>query len=130
MDILNEAEAFVMTDIAAGNDHPLLMMNLNRYAEGAFPDGALYREWRQVNAAMISEVGGKILWTLPVHGHILANGPVQPLDEILAYWYPSHQSFLAMRGSESGKRNFEIRQTLIEHAIVHRCDGERPPVRP
>ena len=127
MDVLNEVEAKIMAEIAQSGDRPLLMMNLNRYRSGAFPDGSLYQEWRKVNAEMIGNVGGKILWTLPVKGYILANGPEQPLDEILAYWYPSHQSFLDMRSYEITKRNFELRKDLIDYSIVHRCDGESPP---
>ncbi len=42
------------------------------------------------------------------------------MDEIVAYWYPSHQSFVDMR-------NFEIRKNLVDYAIVHRCNGENPP---
>ena len=130
MDVLNEEEAIVIGGIAKEGDHPLLMMNLNRYKPGNFPDGSLYHEWRKVNAEMIGNVGGKILWTLPVKGHILVNGPEAPLDEILAYWYPSHQSFLEMRSFEITKRNFEIRKDLIDYAIVHRCNGENPPILP
>lgn len=128
MDVLNEDEAKIMVEIAETADHPLLMMNLNRYAPGKFPDSTEYREWRRVNAEMIGAVGGRILWTLPVQGHILANGPGQPLDEILAYWYPSHRAFLAMRDLDATKRNFELRQALIDYAIVHRCSGENPPL--
>ena len=127
MEVLNEREAEIMAEIASSGDRPALMMNLNRYVPGSFPDGALYREWRQVNAEMIGNVGGKILWTLPVEGYILANGNDEPLDEILAYWYPSHQSFLDMRGYDVTGKNFELRQGLVEFAIVHRCDGENPP---
>lgn len=128
MDALNEEEAKIMAEIAGSSDHQLLMMNLNRYKPGNFPDGTLYHEWRKINAEMIGNVGGKILWTLPVKGHILANGPEEPLDEILAYWYPSHQSFLDMREFEITKRNFEIRKRLIDYAIVHRCNGGNPPL--
>jgi hypothetical protein len=106
------------------------MMNLNRYKPGNFPSGTLYHEWRKVNTEMIGNVGGKILWTLSVKGHILANGPEEPLDEILAYWYPSHQSFLDMRDFEIMKKNFEIRKSLIDYAIVHRCNGVNPPLLP
>ena len=130
MDILNEMEARVITGIAESGDHPLLMMNLNRYRYGAFPDSEEYLAWRQVNADMISQVGGKILWTLPVSGYILTNGPAEPLDEILAYWYPSHQSFLDLRTLAITQRNFELRQELVDYAIVHRCSGENPPVLP
>jgi hypothetical protein len=128
MDTLNEEEAKIMAEIAGSSDHQLLMMNLNRYKPGNFPDGTLYHEWRKINAEMIGNVGGKILWTLPVKGHILTNGPEEPLDEILAYWYPSHQSFLDMREFEITKRNFEIRKRLIDYAIVHRCNGGNPPL--
>ena len=128
MDVLNEEEAKIMAEIAGSSDHQLLMMNLNRYKPGNFPGGTLYHEWRKINAEMIGNVGGKILWTLHVKGHILANGPEEPLDEILAYWYPSHQSFLDMRELEITKRNFEIRKSLIDYAIVHRCNGENPPL--
>ena len=128
MDVLNEQEAERIVEIAGSADHPLLMMNFNRYRADEFPDGELYREWREVNARMISAVGGKILWTLPVKGHILANGPAEPLDEILAYWYPSHQSFLNMRGTAEAQKNFELRADLVDYAIVHRCNGENPPV--
>ena len=130
MDVLNEDEAKAMAKIAEHDDHPLLTMNLNRYKEGAYPGGTLYREWRKVDAEMIGNVGGEILWTLPVKGYILANGPEQPLDEILAYWYPSHQSFLDMRDFEVTTRNFEIRKDLVDYAIVHRCDGQDPPQIP
>ena len=125
MDTLNEAEAAVMAGIAASGDFPVLMMNFNRYAPGEFPGGDAYLEWRRVNAEMIGNVGGRILWTLPVHGHILSNGPAEPIDEILAYWYPSHQSFLDMRNYDVTKQNFELRQSLVNYAIVHRCDGRR-----
>ncbi len=128
MDILMEKEKDIITEIARTKDHPVLMMNLNRYKPGIFPDGSLYHEWRKINAEMIGNVGGKILWTLKVKGHILVNGSHEQLDEILAYWYPSHQSFLDMPKFEIAKNNFEIRKSLIDYAIVHRCNGENPPV--
>ena len=53
MDVLNEAEAAIMAEIAASGDFPVLMMNLNRYIPGEFPNGERYREWRTVNAEMI-----------------------------------------------------------------------------
>ncbi len=126
MDTLNETEAARIAEIAAQDDRPVLMMNLNRYRPGAYPDSAEYREWRRVNAEMIANVGGRILWALPVHGQIVGNGPQQPLDEILAYWYPSHGAFLALRDLEITKRNFELRAELVEFAAVHRCDGDEP----
>jgi hypothetical protein len=39
----------------------------------------------------LTTIGGKIPWRHPVFGQIVGD---QPLDEILAVWYPSHQAFL------------------------------------
>lgn len=128
MDTLIESELAVIEEIAGSDDYPVLMMNLNRYTPGSYPEGESYREWRKVNSEMIANVGGKILWSLPVQGQILVNGDLEPVDEILAYWYPSHRSFLDTRNHEITKRNFELRQELVEYAIIHRCDGESPPL--
>jgi hypothetical protein len=130
VDEINESEAKAIKKIAQSSDHPLLMMNLNRYTKNAFANGNLYREWREINSEMIGNVGGKIIWSLPVEGFILSNGPSEELDEILAYWYPSHECFLEMRNSEIAKKNFELRQELVEYAIVHRCNGKNPPLLP
>ena len=35
---------------------------------------------------------------------------------------------IAMLGCDVTKRNFEIRQELVDYAVVHRCNGENPPV--
>lgn len=128
MDTLIEHEKDIMVEIARTADYPVLMINLNRYKPGLFPDSSLYQQWRKVNTEMIGNVGGKILWTLPVKGQILINGPLEPLDEILAYWYPSHQSFLDIPKFEITRKNFEIRKELIDFAVVHRCDGRNPPL--
>ena len=128
MDTLIESELAVIQEIADGDDSPVLMMNLNRYTEGEYPDGEAYKEWRRVNAEMIGNVGGKILWALPVLGQILVNGELEPVDEILAYWYPSHQSFLDTRNFDVVKTNFELRKQLVDYAIIHRVSGENPPL--
>lgn len=130
MDRLIEEEKDLIIQIAGGEDSPVLMMNFNRYKAGAFPDSDLYKEWRTVNAEMITNVGGKILWSIPVKGQILVNGPHEPIDEILAYWYPSHQSFIDIPKFEVTKQNFEIRKELVDYAVVHRCDGINPPLMP
>jgi len=73
-------------------------------------------------------LGGGILWTLPVQGRILVNGNIEILDEILAYWYPSHAALLNMVSSPDRLENFEIRKELIDFAIIHRCPGAVPPL--
>ena len=58
----------------------------------------------------------------------LINGNLEPLDEILAYLYPSHKAFLSMVNSPYRKDNFELRKKLISYAVIHRCDGRDVPL--
>ncbi|MDC3172565.1 hypothetical protein OA970_02140 [Alphaproteobacteria bacterium] len=104
-------------------DYPVLMINQNRYLKGEFPNGDLYSKWRSINKKMISEVKGKVIWSLKVEAPHLINGNLEPLDEILAYLYPSHKAFLSMVNSPYIKDNFELRKELIVYAVIHRCDG-------
>ena len=109
------------------NDYPVLMINQNRYLKGEFPNGDLYSKWRSTNKKMISEVKGKVIWSLKVEAPHLINGNLEALDEILAYWYPSHKAFLSMINSSHRKDNFELRKKLIVYAVIHRCDGRNAP---
>ena len=128
MDRVIEKERDIMLKIAdSGDDGPVLMLNQNRYKQGEYPNGDLYKQWRLVNKTMIDSVDGKIIWTLPVKGQVLINGHLEPLDEMLAYWYPSHGAFLDMIKNPKRIENFEIRKELIEYAVIHRCDGNNPP---
>lgn len=131
MDTFIQAEQEVIEQIAqSGRDGPVLMINQNRYQNGTFPDGALYQRWREVNKKMIDGVAGRIIWTLPIEGQILINGHLEKLDEILAYWYPSHQAFLDLVNVPDREENFEIRKELIDYAVIHRCSGINPPTVP
>jgi hypothetical protein len=127
MDTIRQEEIEAIREIAAAENGPVLMVNCNRYRIGEYPDGQLYRRWRTVNQQMLNAVDGKILWTLPVQGQPLINGDLEPLDEILAYWYPSHQAFLDMATSDLKDENMEARKELVEYAIIHRVFGENPP---
>ena len=127
MDTIRPEEIEAIREIAATENGPVLMVNCNRYRIGEYPDGQLYRRWRTVNQQMLNAVDGKILWTLPVQGQPLINGDLEPLDEILAYWYPSHQAFLDMATSDLKDENMEARKELVEYAIIHRVFGDNPP---
>ena len=127
MDTIRPEEIEAIREIAATENGPVLMVNCNRYRIGEYPDGELYRRWRTVNQQMLDAVDGKILWTLPVQGQPLINGDLEPLDEILAYWYPSHQAFLDMATSDLKDENMEARKELVEYAIIHRVFGDNPP---
>ena len=123
MDKRNYADLEKMKQIAAsGNDKPLLMLNLNRYIVGEYPNGIGYTEWRTVNKQMLDASEGKLLFVLPVRGQRLSNGISEQLDEMIGFWYPSHQSFLDMTSLDLFKRNGELRNQIIDWAAVYRCD--------
>ena len=119
MDTIIQKDREDMEIIAkSNNDYPVLMINQNRYLKNEFPDGELYSKWRSINKKMISEVKGKVIWSLKVEAPYLINGNLEPLDEILAYWYPSHKAFLSMINSPLRKDNFELRKKLIIFAVI------------
>jgi hypothetical protein len=128
MDTILQKDRDEMEIIAKSDkDYPVLMINQNRYLKGEFPNGDLYSKWRSINKKMISEVKGKVIWSLKVEAPHLINGNLEPLDEILAYLYPSHKAFLSMVNSPYRKDNFELRKQLIDYAVIHRCDGRNIP---
>ena len=123
MDQRNDVDLEKMKKIAASNnDEPLLMLNLNRYIAGEYPNGRLYNEWRRVNKQMLDASEGKLLCVLPVRGKRLSNGVSEDLDEVIAFWYPTHQSFLNMTKIDLFQRNGELRNQIIDWAAVYRCD--------
>ena len=128
MDTILQKDRDEMEIIAkSNNDFPVLMINQNRYLKGEFPNGDLYSKWRSINKKMISEVKGEVIWSLKVYAPYLINGNLEPLDEILAFWYPSHKAFLSMINSPHRTDNFELRKKLISYAVIHRCDGRNVP---
>ena len=65
MDKVIEKERDIMLKIAeSGDDGPVLMLNQNRYKQGEYPNGDLYKKWRLVNKTMIDSVGKKIYGSL------------------------------------------------------------------
>ena len=116
-----EIKAIAMSD----NDGPVLMVNLNKYAEGEYPDGAAYKDYMGALDILLERVGGKILWRTRVLGRPIGS---QPLDEILGAWYPSHKSFLALREQgEVSDENFRLRNLAVTAAVIHRCPEDRIP---
>ena len=116
-----EIKAIAMSD----DDGPVLMVNLNKYAEWEYPDGAAYKYYMAALDILLELVGGKILWRTPVLGQPIG---AQPLDEILGACYPSHKSFLAL--SEQGEvsyENFRLRNLAVKAAVIHRCPEDRIP---
>ena len=100
------------------NDRPVFMVNLNKYMDGEYPNGVLYKSYMHALDALLECVGGKIRWRTPVYGQLKG---AQPLDEILCIWYPSHKSFLALRDQRKvSEDSFRLRNGVVEHAYIYR----------
>ena len=81
--------------IANGNkDRPVLMVALNKYFEGEYPNGSIYKDYMKALDALLGQIGARIIWRTPVYGQPIGT---QDLDEILCAWYPSHKAFLASK---------------------------------
>ena len=124
----NESELEAIRVVAqSGHDKPVVMLNLNRYVEEAeYPEGDLYRSYMSVLEGLLPRVGAKILWRTPVFGQPVGE---QPIDEILAAWYPTHQAFLELPDAPGAEENFRLRRECVEYAVIHRCLGDRDPLR-
>jgi hypothetical protein len=120
---VNSAEIDAIAHIARGGaDHPVLMLNLNKYrAEAHYPDGALYREYMAALDVLLAEVGGSIVWRTTVRGHVVGD---QDIDEALGIWYPSHQAFLDLMTAPASAENMRLRSLAVAAADLHRCDAE------
>ena len=101
------------------DDRPVLKVNLNKYSEGEYPNGTIYKDYMKALDVLLEHVGAKILWRTPVYGQPIGT---QPLDEILGAWYSSHKAFLALREQgEASEENFRLRNLAVEYAVIHRC---------
>ena len=125
--VRNAAELDAIRAVAqSGQDHPVVMVNLNRYTdEAGFPDGAPYLEYMRVLEALLPEVGGAVLWRSPVAGQPVG---AQDIDEILVAWYPSHRAFLELPEAPGGRENFRLRRECVAEAVIHRCRGDAAPL--
>ena len=126
MFVPNLAEFAEIEKIAdSGQDGPVLMINLNRYVtEAHYPNGDLYKSYMSALSNLLVQVGGRILWQMPIYGQPIGE---QSVHEVLAAWYPTHKAFLALRSQAGSAENFRLRNLVIENAVIHRCpDGFIP----
>ena len=108
------------------NDRPVLMVNLNKYFEGEYPNGTIYKDYIMALDVLLEQhLESKVLWRMPVYGTPLG---AQSLDEISGIWYPSHKAFLALRNQgKASEENFRLRNLAVENAVVHRCPEDVIP---
>jgi uncharacterized protein (DUF1330 family) len=117
---VNAPEVQAFREIAqSGADTPVFMLNLNKYrVEAHYPDGRLYKDYMTVLDALLSQVGGRILWRTQVLGQVVGK---QDIDEALGIWYPSHQAFLNLMSAPASGENMRLRALAVERADLHRC---------
>ena len=116
---MNTAEFQVIESIAANDDKPVIMLNLNSYAEAAeYPAGDLYVQYMAKLDLLLAEAGGSVLWRMPIDGSPLGGGV---FDEIIAIYYPTHQAFLNMRSLPSSDENYRLRDLAVANAQLLRC---------
>jgi len=123
---MNEADYDIIEQISnSGDDEPVLMINLNKYnSDSGFPNGEPYKKYMQALNILLKQVGGKILWQIPVFGQPIGD---QEIDEIIGIWYPTHKSFLSLRSQSGSEENFKLRGLCLHNAVIHRCpDGFIP----
>lgn len=66
----------------SSNDHPVLMLNMNKYTLGSgFPDRGTYHDYITNLGPFLEGAGAKLLWRFPVLGQAVGD---QKVDEILA----------------------------------------------
>lgn len=122
----NAEEYDVIKKIAnSSDDGPVVMININKYLpEAGYPDGKLYGDYMKALYVLLDQLGAKILWHIPVLGQPVG---VQPADEIIGAWYPSHKAFLALREQPGSDESFRRRDMCVDHAVVHRCPENSVP---
>ena len=122
---VNEKEVAEIKAIASGkSDIPVLMININKYKDGEYPNGETYRDYIKILPKILNEVGAKVLWQLPALGQPVGS---QAADEILGIWYPSHKSFLSLPTAHSSVENFRLKNLCVSEVVVHRCPADVIP---
>ena len=106
------------------SDSPVLMININKYNDGEYPNSETYRDYMKILPKILDKVGAKALWQLPALGQPVGS---HAADEILGIWYPSHKSFLSLPTAPSSVENFRLKNLCVSEAVVHRCPADVIP---
>lgn len=125
----NEGDFTIVREIAeSGQDKPVLMLNMNRYAaDSGYPDKGAYLDYITGLGPFLEGAGARLLWRFPVFGQAVGE---QEVHELIACWYPGHRQFLDLYKAPGAKENFARKSACVEYAVIHRCPGDTPPFAP
>ncbi|MFN8149759.1 MAG: DUF1330 domain-containing protein [Solirubrobacterales bacterium] len=102
---------------AAEDDSPIVMLNLNRYA-----DRDEYLKYGAVAATKLDELGARVLWHANASETFIGTGD-DDYDEVLAVWYPSRSAFLEFTSDPRILAAFEHRRAGLERAAIICCES-------
>lgn len=107
---------------AAEDDSPIVMLNLNRYA-----DREKYLRYGAVAARTLDRIGARILWHANA-AETFIGGDGDTYDEVIAVWYPSRSAFLELVGDADVLAALEHRRAGLERAAIICCESGPEPV--
>ena len=121
----NEREVAEIKAIACSQpDSPVLMININKYDDGEYPNGEIYRDYMEILPKLLEEVGTKLLWRLPALDQPVGS---HTAEEIRGIWYPSHKSFLSLPTAPSSVANLWLKNLCVSEAVNYRCPADVIP---
>jgi uncharacterized protein (DUF1330 family) len=118
-----DQEQFAQVAALAGADAdgPVVMLNLNRYA-----DREEYMRYGVVAAGVLERVGGKILWHTDAKQTVIGDDSDR-YDEVIAVWYPSLAAFAALATDPEVLAAREHRLAGLERAALICCEPGGQP---
>ncbi len=122
--------------VAAEDDSPVVMLNLNRYRDrAAYPPGTpdadvsgreAYLRYGAVAYAAVLSVGGDILWATDAAETVIGCDHDE-YDEVVAVWYPNRSAFLALADVPGYMEAHIHRDAAIEQAAIIATRGDAEP---
>ena len=122
---------------AAGDEAPVVMLNLNRYrdlaAYGDERDDAgltgreAYARYGAVALGAVDALGGRVLWSTETAGAPVIGCDHDAYDEVVAVWYPSRSAFLALTDQPGYSDALEHRDAALDQAVVIPCSAPAEP---
>lgn len=131
-DHVNPSDETLAALATAGDDGPVVMLNLNRYRERAqYPEGTpdadvsgreAYLRYGAVAMQAIAATGGRILWSTDAT-EVVIGCDHDRYDEVVAVWYPSRAAFLGLASHPGYVEALADRDAALEQASLIATKG-------